>query len=150
MHDSFDPHPMYKSNYYAYRKCEVRSCGHHCVHQRPYCSLLWNFFHFVQMLFILLFLKLQQWGLCVERNSNRITHAKLVQNDFHITFLIYCNGTGSPIPLEMNSEEEMQLTDIIHLEFVLEARLQFVNQIVCQNDEVIYIYDNNHNVMANL
>ena len=74
----------------------------------------------------------------------------MVQNDFHITFLIYCNGTGSPIPLEMNSEEEMQLTDIIHLEFVLEARLQFVNQIVCQNDEVIYIYDNNHNVMANL
>jgi hypothetical protein len=46
----------------------------------------------------------------------------------------------------------MQLAEVIHLEFVLKIRFQLIDNvhIVCQYDEVVYIYDYNHNVMAGL
>lgn len=53
------------------------------------------------------------------------------------------------IPLEMNFGEKIQLAEVIHLKFALEARLQLVGHIYidCQNDKVVYIYDYNYNVV---
>ena len=58
---------------------------------------------------------------------------------------MYDYGTDHYFPLKLNSERKMQLTNITHLEFMLEARLQLVDhiQIVYQNDKVLYIYDDN-------
>ena len=59
------------------------------------------------------------------------------------------NGAHLHIPLEMNSEEEMQLAKVTHLEFAFKARLQLVDHIyiICQNDKVVYIH---HNVVTSL
>ena len=106
------------------------------------------------MIFLFLLQKLCQGGLFVKRDADEfaITHAKLLQNDFDVALLMHGNGVGLLIPFEMNFEEEMQLGEVIHLEFTLEARLQLVDHVhtACQNDEVVYIYDYNHNVITSL
>jgi hypothetical protein len=62
------------------------------------------------------------------------------------------NHDGAVIPFEMNSKEAMQLTKVIYLKYMLKASLQRVNHIhiARQNDEVVYIYDYDHNIMASL
>ena len=72
-----------------------------------------------------------------------ITHAESLQNGVDVAPVMQGNGAGPPILLEMNSEEEMQLAEVSHLDFALEARLQLVDHVylTCQNDEIIYIYD---------
>lgn len=46
----------------------------------------------------------------------------------------------------------MQFAKVNHLEFVLEAKLQFVDNvpIACQIDEVVFIYEYNHKVVTSL
>lgn len=45
----------------------------------------------------------------------------------------------------------MQFVEVTHLKFALYDRLQLIDHvnIACQNDEVVYIYDN-FNVLTNL
>ena len=66
--------------------------------------------------------------------------------------LIHGNNAGSPIPFEMNSKKEMQLAEVTHLELALEARLRLVDHVHIprQNDEVLYICNYNHNIVASL
>ena len=46
----------------------------------------------------------------------------------------------------------MQLAEVTHLELDFEATLQLVDHvhIACQNDDVFYIYDYNHNIVESL
>lgn len=59
---------------------------------------------------------------------------------------------GLFLPLKMNFEKQMQLTEVTHLKFVLKARLQLDDHvhIAYKYDEVIYIYDYIHNVVGSL
>ena len=62
------------------------------------------------------------------------------------------DGAQPPIPLKMTTNIEMQFAEVVYHEFTLEANLQLVDHVyvACQNDEVVYIYDHNHNVVATL
>ena len=136
----FDRHPMHWIRfehiliYHTYRKCEVRSYGHHSVHQRSHCLLVRNVLHFVQMIFVLLIWKLRQRGHCIERVCDGLTirHAEGLQNALDVASLMHGDGAGFSIPLEMNTGKEMRFVEVAHLEFTLEASLQLVD---------IYIYN---------
>ena len=61
-------------------------------------------------------------------------------------------GAGSPIPLNLHPQEEVQLPKITHVKFLLQFgfKLHQLSHVVCQDDEVIHIDDDNHNVGARL
>ena len=91
---------------------------------------------------------------CIEWDINAfaITRLKLFRDGFDVALLMHDNGAGPPIILRVNSEEKMQLNKVTHFKIVLEAIFQFIDDvhIVCQNDDVVHIYDYNHNVVVNL
>ena len=70
-----------------------------------------------------------------------LRHTKPFYNVFDVSLLMHGNGVGFSIPLKMNVEKNMQLAEVIHLDFTIEARLQPVDRVhvACQNDEVVYI-----------
>jgi hypothetical protein len=98
--------------------------------------------------------ELHQRGFRIEWGCDGfvVPHAESLQNGFNVALLMHDNGVGLHIPLKMNSNEEIQLVEVTHLELALEARFQLIDHvhISCQNDEILYIYDYNHNIMASL
>ena len=83
------------------------------------------------MLPVFILRKLCQRGLGVEQGCDElaITHAESLQNGFDVTSLMHGNDARPSIPLEMDSKEEMQLAEVTHLEFPLEARLQLLDYV---------------------
>ena len=65
---------------------------------------------------------------------------------------MYGNGVGLPIPFKMNADQKMQYAEVTHLEVTFKASLLLIDHVhvACQNDEVIYVYDYNYNVVASL
>ena len=84
--------------------------------------------------------------------SMGLQSSKSLKNGFDVVSSMNGHGARPPIPLKINSEEEMQPAEVTHLEFVLKARLQLVHHvyIAYQNDEVININYYNHNVIVTL
>ena len=76
--------------YHTYRRCEVRTCGNHCVHQQPQCLLVWNIFHFVLCLYAL-YKKLWQQGLYIDWGYNGFTirYAEPLQNAFDVATFVH-------------------------------------------------------------